>query len=75
MTRLKFVEYRVNKKTENCVSNVESGALKSMVIILKKKFCKEQYIYIRTTGVLSTWFCNYFFSTEPITLERWNLQP
>ncbi len=36
--------------------------------ILKKKFCKEQYMYIRTTGVLSTCFYNFFLSTERIDL-------
>ncbi len=52
-----------------------SSALK-LVTILKKKFYKELYIfYIRITDVLSTCFCNFFPSTNPIALEPWNLHP
>ncbi len=50
-------------------SNVGSVALKSRVAIFKKKFCKEQYTYIGTTGILSTFFYNFFLSTKQFALE------
>ncbi len=55
-------------------SNIGSSALKSMVAISKKKFCKKQYMYIHTTGVLSC-FCNFFLFAKRIALEPWNLHP
>ncbi len=54
--------------------NIKSGALKLMVTTLKK-FCKEQYMYIRTTDIFSTCPCNFFFSIERTALEPWNLHP
>ncbi len=44
--------------------NVGSGALKSLVAILKNKFSREQYMYIGTARVPSTCFRNFFLFTE-----------
>ncbi len=41
----------------------------------EEKFCIEQYMYIRTTRVLSTCFCNVFLTTKRIAPEPWNLHP
>ncbi len=50
-------------------SNVGSGALRSTVAILKEKLCEEQYLYICTTGVILTCFCNFYLSTEQIAVN------
>ncbi len=51
-------------------SSTGGGSMKLMVAILKKEFGKQQYLCIRTTGVLSICFCNFFLSTKWVILKK-----